>query len=211
MNAGSDKSILDSVAQYYTSKLVMHGATPRGVDWNNTESHMVRHRQFLRLLADSPDASVLDLGCGFGDFLPFLRTQGHRGNFIGYDVAAGMIDEALRQHGEGTDRRWHIGAKPEESADFSVASGVFNVKGDVSNEAWTPYVRETIDRLARVGRRGFGFNMLSLSNDPERRRSNLFYADPVEMLAYSLSRFGRSVALLQDYGLWEFTIIVRLL
>jgi hypothetical protein len=29
------------------------------------------------------------------------------------------------------------------------------------------------------------------------------------MLSYCLCRYGRSVALLQDYGLYEFTMIVR--
>jgi hypothetical protein len=51
--------------------------------------------------------------------------------------------------------------------------------------------------------------VLSLSSDPERRRPTLYYADPAEMLAYCLSRYGRSVALLQDYGLYEFTVMVR--
>jgi hypothetical protein len=35
------------------------------------------------------------------------------------------------------------------------------------------------------------------------------YADPVKMFDACLSRCGRSVALLQDYGLYEFTLIVR--
>jgi hypothetical protein len=29
------------------------------------------------------------------------------------------------------------------------------------------------------------------------------------MLSHCLRRYGRSVALLQDYGLYEFTVIVR--
>jgi hypothetical protein len=29
------------------------------------------------------------------------------------------------------------------------------------------------------------------------------------MLAYCLTRYGRSVALIQDYGLYEFTVLVR--
>jgi hypothetical protein len=29
------------------------------------------------------------------------------------------------------------------------------------------------------------------------------------MLAHCLSRYGRSVALMQDYGLYEFTVMVR--
>ena len=188
------------VATYYASKLAVHGPTSRGVDWNGTASHELRHRQFLRLLDGAADASILDLGCGFGDFLRFLRAQGHRGPFIGYDVAPDMIAEAARLHGEGADRQWRVGAMPAEAADFAVASGIFNVKGDVPVETWARYVHDTIDVLAQAGRRGFAFNVLSLSSDPERRAAHLHYADATETLSYCLSRYGRSVALLQDTG-----------
>jgi SAM-dependent methyltransferase len=197
------------VAAYYASKLALHGPTSRGVDWNGAASHELRHRQFLRLLDGAADASVLDLGCGFGDFLRFLRSEGYRGPFIGYDVAPVMIAEASRLHGEGSDRLWRVGAKPAETADFAIASGIFNLKGDEPTDTWARYVRDTIDVLAQAGRRGFAFNVLSLSSDPDRRAAHLYYADAIEMLSHCLSRYGRSVALLQDYGLYEFTVIVR--
>src|SRR5450756_22621 len=204
-----DSPILQEAAAYYASKLDAHGATPQGVDWNGTDSHEQRHRQFLRLLDGNSDASIIDLGCGFGDFLRFLRTVGHRGRFIGYDIAPSMIDKARELHGEDVDRQWYLGAEPAETADFAIASGIFNVKGDVTNEIWAGYVHRTIDILARAGRRGFAFNVLSMSSDPDRRRTKLYYADPVDMLAQCLARYGRSVALLQDYGLYEFTVMVR--
>jgi SAM-dependent methyltransferase len=201
--------ILSHAASYYASRLTQHGATPEGVDWNGTESHQRRHTQFLRLLAGHAETSVIDLGCGFGDFLRFLRAAGHGGRFIGYDVAPGMIEKARELHGEGSDREWHVGAQPAEAADFAIASGIFNVRGDIPDEDWRTYVHDTIDVLAGASRRGFAFNILSLSSDPDRRRPNLHYADPAAMLGHCLSRYGRSVALLQDYGLYEFTVIVR--
>jgi SAM-dependent methyltransferase len=200
--------ILGEVAAYYSSKLELHGPTSQGVDWNGAISHDLRHRQFLRLLDGDRDASVFDLGCGFGDFFRFLREEGYRGHFVGYDVAPKMIAEASRLHGEA-DCHWRVGAEPSETADFAIASGIFNVKGEVPIETWVRYVHDTIDILGRAGRRGFAFNVLSLSSDPERRVANLYYADASEMLSYCLRRFGRSVALLQDYGLYEFTMIVR--
>jgi SAM-dependent methyltransferase len=201
-------SIRSEVAAYYSSKLALHGPTSRGVDWNDDVSHELRHRQFLRLFRDDREASVLDLGCGFGDFCRFLRAAGYHGPFVGYDVAPNMIAEASRLHGEATCQ-WRVGAEPSEVADFAIASGIFNVKGDVPIDAWSQYVHDTIDTLARAGRRGFAFNVLSLSSDPERRAPNLYYADAGEMLSYCLRRYGRSVALLQDYGLYEFTMIIR--
>jgi SAM-dependent methyltransferase len=201
--------MLPEIAAYYASKLEAHGSTPQGVDWNGVDSHETRHRQFLRLLDGAVDASIIDLGCGFGDFLRFLRAEGYRGRFTGYDIAPQMIEKARELHGETEDRRWRVGAEPDDAADFAIASGIFNVKGDVPNAIWTRYVRQTIDMLAGAGRRGFAFNVLSLSSDPERRRPNLYYADPADMLGHCLARYGRSVALLQDYGLYEFTIVVR--
>lgn len=209
MTDAEQERILSEVAAYYAGRLEAHGATSRGVDWNGAESHQIRHRQFLRLIEHEQDGSVIDLGCGFGDFLGFLRSAGHRGHFRGYDVVPSMIETARKLHGEGDDRCWHVGASPEAMADFAIASGVFNVRGEVGNEVWRRYVCETLNVLARAGRKGFGFNVLSLSSDPDRRRPNLYYADPTEMLGYCLSRYGRSVALLQDYGLYEFTVLVR--
>jgi SAM-dependent methyltransferase len=201
--------ILRGVTDYYAGKLAAHGATSRGVDWNSATSHELRHRQFLRLLEGSPDASVLDLGCGYGDFFRFLRAAGHRGSFVGYDTVPEMIAKARELHGEAADRRWRIGCEPAETLDLAVASGIFNVKGDVSGECWERYVNATIDLLGRAGRRGFAFNLLSLASDPERRRNDLYYADAGAMLTHCLARFGRHVALLHDYGLHEFTVIVR--
>ena len=207
--SSAEADILPKVAAYYASKLAAHGSTPQGVDWNGIESHELRHRQFLRLLNESPTGSIIDLGCGFGDFLRFLRAEGHRGHFTGYDIAAGMISKARELHGETDQHRWRIGAEPADVADFAIASGIFNVKGDVSGEIWTRYVHRTIDTLARASRRGFAFNVLSMSSDPERRRPALYYAEPTVMLGHCLSSYGRAVALLQDYGLYEFTLIVR--
>lgn len=200
--------VLDQVASYYSSRLAAFGPTSNGVDWNGAASHELRHRQFLRLLNGDRAASVLDLGCGYGDFCRFLRAEGYQGAFTGYDVVPGMIAEASRLHGD-TQCRWLVGSEPSEPADFAIASGIFNVRGSVTLAAWTQYVHRTIDVLARASNVGFAFNILSLSSDPGRRAAHLHYADAAEMLSHCLRRYGRSVALLQDYGLFEFTVIVR--
>lgn len=205
----TQKAILNAVARHYEDSLAAHGPSSRGVDWKDEASHHLRHVQFLRLLGGDSEASVLDLGCGYGDFLPFLRAEGHRGPYVGYDVAPGMIDRALATH-RGVDRcEFHVGADPRAPCDYAVASGVLNVRRGADEAAWVVHVRDVMEALARLGRRGFGFNVLSTSSDPDRRCADLYYADPIETLRFCLARFGRHVCLLQDYGLWEFTVLVR--
>lgn len=133
----SREDILSEVADYYAAKLATHGPTARGVDWNGAESQTQRHQQFLRLLGTDRDASVLDLGCGYGDFLRFVRDHGFTGTYIGYDVAPDMIEAARRLHGEAPDRLWRVGSTPRESADYAIASGILNVKRDISLAEWT--------------------------------------------------------------------------
>ena len=207
--AAGDGGILAAVAAYYGEQLARYGPTPRGVDWKDTTSQNLRHRQFLRLLADDPDASVLDVGCGYGDFLPFLRAAGHRGPYIGCDIAAPMGEAARALHGEGPDRRFLVGEAPTDTADYAVGSGILNVIRGSTPAIWADYARATIEALHQASRRGFGFNMLSLNSDQDRRRADLHYADPPHVLADCIARYGRHIALLQDYGLWEFTVLVR--
>jgi SAM-dependent methyltransferase len=205
----SGDAISAAVRRHYEAALAAHGTTAKGVDWKDEEGQRLRHLQFLRLVASDRDAAVLDFGCGYGDFLSFLRSHGHRGRYIGVDIAPAMLQAAHTLHGAGLDRVFRLAAAPPEPADYVVASGIFNVIRGADLPTWARYVDVTIGALAQNARRGFGFNMLSLNSDPERRRADLFYADPTAMLAEMIARYGRHVALLQDYGLWEFTLLVR--
>ena len=57
--------------------------------------------------------------------------------------------------------------------------------------------------------RGFAFNCLTSYSDADKMRDDLYYADPCKLFDRCKRRYSRRVALLHDYGLWEFTILVR--
>jgi hypothetical protein len=58
--------------------------------------------------------------------------------------------------------------------------------------------------------RGVAFNMLTAYSDPGHMRADLYYADASFYFDYCMRRFPRRVALLHDYDLYEFTILIRL-
>lgn len=209
MNADVAEVINSAVREYYTAAIEQHGPTPKGVDWGDEWSHRIRHEQFLRLFQQDRAASVADLGCGYGDFLRVLRENGHQGDYVGCDLSPAMIDAASSVFGDAPGIRWCVGDTPPTICDFTVASGIFNVRRGTDVRGWASHVDATIDKLARFSKLGFGFNMLSLCSDAEKRREDLHYADPVDVLKTCIERYGRHVAILQDYGLWEFTVLVR--
>ncbi len=51
--------------------------------------------EVLKVLELKGNERILDIGCGFGDFLINLKDKGHKGDLIGIDISEGMIKEAL--------------------------------------------------------------------------------------------------------------------
>jgi SAM-dependent methyltransferase len=202
------EQLRDRVRGYYDGKFRAHGPTPRGVDWNSEESQHLRFAQLARLWDGDPGASVLDYGCGYGALAAWLRARGHHGAYVGFDLSAAMTCAAAARAADLPDCRFTTDRASLQPADFAVASGVLNVRMDVPEAAWTEYVLATIADLAAVGHRGFAFNALTRHSDPARRRADLHYADPLDLFDHC-RRFSPLVALLHDYPLYEFTILVR--
>ena len=53
------------------------------------------------------------------------------------------------------------------------------------------------------------FLLLTKYSEKEYMRDNLYYADPLFIFDYCKRNFSKQVALLHDYGLYEFTILVK--
>jgi SAM-dependent methyltransferase len=207
------ETIRQAVGRYYEDRLRQFGPTPRGADWNSPESQTLRFDKLLELLdasgqQDDRAVSLLDIGCGYGALLDHLNAVGVAVDYRGFDVSEAMVDAARTRH-QALASAFTSDAGALEPASFAVASGIFNVKLNHPVEQWREYVLETIGSLDALGTRGFAFNMLSTYSDPEKRRDDLFYADPCEMFDLCKRRFSTRVALLHDYPLFEFTIIVR--
>lgn len=202
--------LLGPVEAYYSAKVEKHGPTAEGVDWSSRASQELRFAQLMKIAEGESAYSLNDYGCGWGALLGFLREGPATVDYRGYDLSAAMIARAREAFGEGPGQRFTTREEDLEPADFTVASGIFNVSLGADHERWADYVRATLERLRATSRRGFAFNALSLYSDADRRRTDLHYADPLALFDHCKRTLGPRVALLHDYPLWEFTILVRL-
>lgn len=203
-------SLLDEVATYYAEKLAEHGDTPRGVDWNGEESQTVRFAQLCKIIdPKTPNFSLNDLGCGYGALLDYLRDKHANCKYLGVDVSQEMIKVAEQRHATADQARFITAAEPDEVADYGLASGIFNVRLGRSDAEWFDYLQATLDVLDRTSSLGFAFNCLTSYSDEDKKRDYLYYADPCRLFDLCKRRYSRQVALLHDYGLYEFTILVR--
>jgi SAM-dependent methyltransferase len=200
---------LAQVGRYYSEKLAAHGASPRGVDWNGAESQRLRFDELLRVCEGAAQFSINDVGCGYGALFEYLIELGKKVDYLGVDIAPAMIAKAEELHRGRPGCRFLAGERADRVADYAVASGIFNVKLSASDAAWRSHVLSSLEALDAGSRRGFAFNCLTKYSDAVLMKDYLFYADPCQLFDYCKTRFSKNVALLHDYGLYEFTIVVR--
>lgn len=208
-----DNSILlAEVSSYYSEKIAEYGETPHGVDWNGEQGQTLRFEQLCKVIkGDGGEFSVNDLGCGYGALLDYLEPRHPVGSYsyLGVDVSEDMVRAARNRHQARARAKFIVAHQPDVIADYGIASGIFNVRLGRSDVEWKDYLEATLDVLDKTSRRGFSFNCLTSYSDEDKRRDYLYYSDPCELFDLCKKRYSRQVALLHDYGLYEFTILVR--
>lgn len=203
----SSREILHGVAKYYSDKLLRHGATPQGVDWRDQASQELRFAQFDRLIADDLGGRIADFGCGYGEYLAYLRARNFTGHYFGIDVSAPMVEAAKDRFSNDRRATFLVGDTAAELCDYAVASGIFNVRLNVSIVNWENYIAATLAKMAAVARKGFAFNCIT--NKVDYRRGDLYYGDPDEWSEKFAAMFDVDATLVENYGLYDFTIVAR--
>ncbi len=200
------------IEDFYRGRLNEHGASAQGVGWRDQEAQEVRFRQLLKVIDPSKTFTINDLGCGTGDLLNLLNSQfKDQFAYFGYDGLAEMIALAGQQFPESNSIKFqHISDYCQMvECDYAVASGIFNVRNKISDQDWQAHIISTITAMSVCSRKGFAFNALTKYSDFDKMREDLYYSDPLFLFDYCKRNFSRNVALLHDYGIYDFTILVR--
>lgn len=208
---GSCAPALAEVRDYYTSKVARHGPTPLGVDWPCRVTQELRFAQLLRLCDFSAPFTLNDLGCGYGALLAYLASH-HRGkkvNYLGMDVSELMIRHARRRWRRRPATALVVADRCPGPADYSVASGIFNVKLSQPVIAWESLVARTLRDLHRQSRRGFAVNFLLPAGEGVPNIPELYRSPIGQWLRYCEGQLSCSVTVLDDYGLQEYTLLAR--
>jgi SAM-dependent methyltransferase len=197
--------------QYFTEKLETYGATAKGVDCNGEPAQMARFAELVRVIDPSKPFTVTDFGCGYGAMFDFLKAKGWQFEYYGVDLIEKMVLAGREVHKDDLNAHFTTDEEELPVADYLVAQGIFNIKLDSPYDEWQQMIVETLPRMNALCSKGFSFNMLTKYSDPERMagRPDLFYGDPLFFFDFCKRNFSRNVALLHDYGLYDFTILVR--
>jgi SAM-dependent methyltransferase len=205
------EQIYETIETYYSTKLSQYGATPLGVDWTCIATQQLRFVQLLKICKFGIHIRLNDLGCGYGALVNYLAKRHSKTeiDYLGIDVSAAMIARARRLYLRRPKTAFAVGRSCPRIADFSIASGIFNVKLNHDIDAWEAFIAQTLLELNAKSRRGFSVNFMQ-PEEKERVASNMLYrTTPPRWREFCQDRLDCSVETIANYGLREFTLLVR--
>ena len=201
--------IINNVKIYYNNKIDKYGPNYRGVDWNSKESQELRFKQLLKVCNRDKKFTINDFGCGYGYLAYFMLKEDYNFEYLGIDISDKMIVKAKELYGKYKNINFIKDYDISKTADYTVASGIFNVKLKQKDSEWLDYILKILHKMNDKSKYGFSFNCLTIYSETEFLKDYLYYADPCFLFDYCKRKFSKNVALLHDYFLYEFTILVR--
>ena len=197
------------VRDYYSGTIERHGPTPLGVDWPNAVSQYLRFVQLLKICDFERPFSLNDFGCGYGALLEFLALRHSEATvaYRGIDISPSMVAAARERWRDEKHAKFAVGSRCGHIADYSLASGIFNVRLGHPVADWEAYVESILTDLHVSSRIGFTANFM-LPHDQKPTETGLYRTEPQRWVGFC-ERLGCGVELLGDYGLREFTLLVR--
>ncbi|MDP3357384.1 MAG: class I SAM-dependent methyltransferase [Polaromonas sp.] len=203
--------VYEDIERYYTGKVLAHGPTPLGADWTCQPTQELRFIQLLKLCDFGKAFSLNDVGCGYGALASFLarRHRGARVDYLGTDLSQAMVDQAKPRLPANIQARFVAGTSIPRVADYSVASGIFNVKLAQNTDRWTLFIEKTLSEMNHASRLGFAVNFLAPSGIDFEPIAELYRTSVDVWLQYCEGQFNTRVELVENYGMNEFTLLVR--
>jgi SAM-dependent methyltransferase len=204
-------TILHEVEALYTGNVRRLGLDSKSVGWRDEATHRLRFDKLVQGLipVESNDSfTVNDIGSGYGAMFRYLDERYGRRltRYYGYEISDAMIEASRAFIPDDHRAEIHKINVPEFEADYSFVCGTFNVKFQADDQTWDAYVKDMILCMAQHSRRGFSFNLLTSYVD--WKEPHLYYADPAHYFDFCKRYVSRKVALLHDYPLYEWTLIV---
>ena len=182
---------------FYQNNYETYGVSAEGVAWDSAQTQKRRFSAIVSCLGDIKNDTLVDAGCGFGDFYLYLKEKNNLPKtYTGLDLCEPMVKEAKVRTGCKIVQR-DILKQTLPLADWYVASGSMNLLTRMETRIF-------IQRCFEKSRKGFVFNLLC----GKEQESEFSYWVPHEILELC-KPLGAKVQIKEGYMDGDFTVVLQ--
>lgn len=196
MQAGDKKRIIER----YNERFAQYADDIRTLASGTEERRQLRF-DVLAAVGIESGASVLDLGCGFGDFYDYLERRGLECRYTGYDINPTLIEVARGKHPGARFEVRDVQSEEFPEFDFIVSSSAFNLR--LTSQDNYAFIGDILKVCYEHSRRGAAIDLLSAYVDFESPEA--FHYSPERVFSIA-KKITKRVQLRHDYPLYEFCL-----
>jgi SAM-dependent methyltransferase len=194
----------EQLLSFYNFHLKKFGDRPEALRWT-PQGQLKRYHTLADIApaAELNSSTVLDYGCGTGDFYRFLKRRGINVKYTGVDINENFVNLAKSKYPECTFKVINADDDNLEGFyDYIFICGVFNLRVPGVQDD----LKDALVTLFKHCNKGLALNALS-SHTP-MKDVELNYTSPEEMVKFAIENLSPSVALRHDRIQNDFTLFV---
>lgn len=193
-----EKKTHKSILNHYTKLYEKYGDHPGSLGWPKGKQKI--RFQALSEIANLNNSSILDVGCGFGDYLNFLQKKKLKINYFGIDINPTFINLAKQKFPNGTFKTLDLQkTKIKKHFDWSFAIGITNKCGSYK------YIEEILNEMFKISKKGIAMDFLSSYVDYKGKGD--FHSSPEKIFKIA-KKLSKRVIIRHDYLPYQFCVYI---
>ena len=192
----------DEIVKDFFNKLVeKHGYSPKSLAYSGEKSQKIKFN-IVTEVGIEDNCSVLDVGCGFGDYFNYLKQQGIKNvKYCGIDISNKIVDFAKEKNSSVNVIQGNVlDFLNDEKFDYVISLGLNCVKTGYNWETLT----QLLDKMWKLSKKGIAYNAVSTFSETSPRK--IYFVSPAKVIDYIMTNLTYKVVFRHDYMPHDFTI-----
>ena len=192
----------DEIIKDFFNKLVeKHGYSPKSLAYSGEKSQKIKFN-IVTEVGIEDNCSVLDVGCGFGDYFNYLKQQGIKNvKYCGIDISNKIVDFAKEKNSLANVIQGNVlDLSDDEKYDYVISLGFNCVKTGTNWETLT----QVLDKMWKLSKKGIAYNAVSTFSETSPRK--IYFVSPATVIDYIMTNLTYKVVFRHDYMPHDFTI-----
>ena len=194
--------VKDEIVKDFFNKLVeKHGYSPKSLAYGSEKSQKIKFN-IVTEVGIEDNCSVLDVGCGFGDYFNYLKQKGVKNvKYCGIDISNKIVDFAKEKNSLVNVIQGNVlDLSDDEKYDYVISLGFNCVKTGSNWETLT----QVLDKMWKLSKKGIAYNAVSTFSEAKPRK--IYFVSPAKVIDYIMNNLTYKVVFRHDYMPHDFTI-----
>ena len=204
--------LIEQQESFYLPRLAKNGIhSCQSVGWSE-QGQQMRFAALAKFIRDKElDHTILDIGCGLGDYYEYLWTNGFtRIEYTGMDILKVMIDGARNKYPDQTFlAKEFLSYEFKTSFDFIFCSGAMNLLNGGTIQRHENMIQAFILKMYAIADIGCIFNVLDKQYKSQFHEKDLFYYADSSMIEHMCNATGGTVRVIEHPETFDLVFYIK--